>query len=314
MDKIAVLFPCYNEGITIAKCIADYRAVLPEAVFYVYDNNSADNTAAEALRAGAVLRREYQQGKGFPMRRMFQEVDAEIYVYADGDGTYLADNVAEMVRLVREEGADMVIGDRLSANYAEEETRPFHNIGNGIVRKSISVFMDTDCKDALSGLRVLSYRFAKTFPITTNGFDTEAAMTMHGIDKKMRVLYVPTPMAKRPQGSVSSMRILKDGAAMLHTTFRLIKNYRPLAFFGLLSLLLFGIGLDLSLKPLIQYMNLAFEAWARIGMVAGFFCLGASLLLLCTGIILETVHQQDKVSFEWKLQQCERQLKEERDM
>ena len=185
MDKIAVLIPCYNESKTIEKVVTDFRKQLPEAVIYVYDNNSTDGTDEIARKAGAVVRYEFQQGKGNVIRRMFAEIDAQCYVMVDGDDTYPADQVKQMVDKVLINRADMVVGDRLSSTYFEENKRPFHNFGNSIVRASINALFKNDIKDIMTGYRAFSYRFVKTFPVLSKGFEIETEMSIHAIDKNM---------------------------------------------------------------------------------------------------------------------------------
>ena len=187
MDKIAVLIPCYNEEKTIEKVVKDFKNVLPEATIYVYNNNSSDRTAELAEKAGAIVRNEYMQGKGNVIRRMFRDIDAECYIMADGDDTYPADNAREMVNLVLDKQVDMVVGDRLSSTYFQENKRPFHNFGNSIVRKSINVLFHNDIKDIMTGYRAFSYEFVKTFPVLSKGFEIETEMSIHAVDKNMYV-------------------------------------------------------------------------------------------------------------------------------
>ena len=208
MDKIAVLVPCYNEGKTIEKVVTDFKRVLPEAVIYVYDNNSTDGTAEIAAKAGAVVRHEYYQGKGNVIRRMFQEVDAECYLMVDGDDTYPAESAREMADKVLERNVDMVVGDRLSSTYFEENKRPFHNFGNSIVRWGINTFFKNDIKDIMTGYRAFSYRFVKTFPVLSKGFEIETEMSIHAIDKNMFVENVVIDYRDRPEGSVSKLIVL----------------------------------------------------------------------------------------------------------
>ena len=194
MDRIAVLIPCWNEALTIEKVVSDFKRVLPEAVIYVYDNNSTDRTADLAARAGAVVRHEYRQGKGNVIRSMFRDVDADCYVMVDGDDTYPAENARDMVNLVLEGKADMVIGDRLSSTYFEENKRPFHNSGNMLVRRFINIFWgesSNEIKDVMTGYRAFSPMFVKTFPILSKGFEIETEMTIHALDKNLLLANVP---------------------------------------------------------------------------------------------------------------------------
>ena len=202
MDKIAVLIPCYNEAVTIKKVINDFQKVLPEATIYVYDNNSSDNTAEIAKAEGAVVRSEYQQGKGNVIRRMFRDIDAECYIMTDGDDTYPAEFAREMCDKVLERNVDMVVGDRLSSTYFEENKRPFHNFGNSIVRASINTIFKSDIKDIMTGYRAFSYNFVKTFPVLSKGFEIETEMTIHTVDKNMFCENVVIEYRDRPEGSL----------------------------------------------------------------------------------------------------------------
>lgn len=244
MDKIAVLVPCYNEEQTIEKVITDWKEQLPEAVIYVYDNNSRDNTVAIAKRAGAVVRHEYMQGKGNVVRRMFREIDAEVYIMVDGDDTYPADYGREMVDLVLKKNADMVVGDRLSSTYFQENKRPFHNFGNSIVKAAINFLFKTEIKDIMTGYRAFSFQFAKSFPILSKGFEIETEMSIHAVDKNMQVENIVIEYRDRPEGSESKLNTYSDGIKVLRTITRLFRNYKPLAFFGVIAgvLALLSIG------------------------------------------------------------------------
>ena len=211
MDKIAVLIPCYNESKTIKKVVTDFKEALPDAVIYVYDNNSTDGTAAIAKEAGAVVRHEYQQGKGNVIRRMFREVDAECYIMTDGDDTYPAEFAPSMTQKVLEKNVDMVVGDRLSSTYFEENKRPFHNFGNSLVRKCINMLFKSDIKDIMTGYRAFSYEFVKTFPVLSKGFEIETEMSIHAIDKNMYVENEIIEYRDRPEGSESKLDTYSDG-------------------------------------------------------------------------------------------------------
>ena len=238
MDKIAVLIPCYNEEKTVEKVVRDFKAVLPEAVIYVYDNNSSDRTVELAEKAGAVVRHEYMQGKGNVIRRMFREIDAEVYVMTDGDDTYPAEFAREMVDKVLEHQADMVVGDRLSSTYFTENKRPFHNFGNSLVRGTINRLFHTEIKDIMTGYRAFSYQFVKTFPVLSKGFEIETEMSIHAADKNMQVDNVIIEYRDRPEGSVSKLNTYADGFRVLGTIFRLYRDYKPFGFFSLFALLL----------------------------------------------------------------------------
>lgn len=247
MDEIAVLIPCYNESKTIEKVVTDFKRVLPQAVIYVYDNNSTDNTAVLAERAGAVVRHEYQQGKRNVIRRMFREIDAKCYLMADGDDTYPAEYAAEMAEKVLGHGADMVVGDRLSSTYFTENKRLFHNFGNSLVRSVINRLFKSDIRDIMTGYRAFSFQFVKTFPVLSKGFEIETEMSIHAIDKHMQVENVIIDYRDRPEGSESKLNTYSDGFKVLNTIVRLYKNYKPFGFFGIIALVQsFFAGLILS--------------------------------------------------------------------
>lgn len=230
MDKVAVLIPCYNESKTVAKVVRDFKKALPEAVIYVYDNNSTDHTDEIAREAGAVVRYEYQQGKGNVIRRMFRDIDAECYIMADGDDTYPAEYAPEMAAKVLEKKVDMVIGDRLSSTYFNENKRPFHNFGNTLVRKAINVMFRTEIKDIMTGYRAFSYQFVKSFPVLSKGFEIETEMSIHAVDKNMLLENVIIDYRDRPEGSESKLNTYSDGFKVLKTILRLYRNYKPMAF------------------------------------------------------------------------------------
>ena len=271
MDTIAVLIPCYNEALTIRKVVEDYRRCLPEAVVYVYDNNSTDDTAAIAAEAGAVVRHEYQQGKGNVIRRMFREIDARCYLMVDGDDTYPAEYAPEMVRLVLDKQADMVVGDRLSATYFTENKRPFHNFGNRLVRWSINALFKSSIRDIMTGYRAFSYQFVKSFPVLSKGFEIETEMSIHAIDKNMRL-----------------------------ETVVIFRNYKPMAFFGLLALLLAVIAVIPFLSVLLEYVRTGLVARFPTLIVSGFVAM-AAILSLFSGLILQTMIHKNRQDFEMQL-------------
>lgn len=314
-NRVAVLIPCYNESRTIEKVVRDFKRVLPEAAVYVYDNNSTDGTAAIAARAGAIVRRERRQGKGNVIRRMFRDIDADCYVMADGDDTYPAEAAPEMVRLVLDEQADMVVGDRLSSTYFTENKRPFHNVGNSLVRASINMLFKSEIKDIMTGYRAFSYAFVKTYPVLSKGFEIETDMSIHAINRNMQVRNVVIEYRDRPDGSVSKLNTYSDGAKVLVTIARLFKNYRPFAFFGVISLVLAILSAVFVLPVLSEFM--------ATGLVPRFptlivctVTLLAALLLFISGLILSTLQEKDRRDFEFQLQQVSdqyRRLCEEAD-
>ncbi len=311
MDKIAVLIPCYNEGKTIEKVIKDFKTVLPEAVIYVYDNNSKDGTADIARRAGAVVRREYMQGKGNVIRRMFREIDAECYIMTDGDDTYPAECAREMAEKVLERNADMVVGDRLSSTYFTENKRPFHNLGNTLVRKSINLLFDNDIKDVMTGYRAFSYNFVKTFPVLSRGFEIETEMTIHAVDKNMSVENVVIDYRDRPEGSESKLNTYSDGFKVLRTIARLYKNYRPRQFFSFFSLALIIIAAAFFIPVLVEYLKTGLVPRVPTLIVCGFVVLGA-IQSYFSGLILSTIVQKNRQDFEYRLQEAENRFKNSR--
>ena len=300
MDKIAVLIPCYNEAKTIEKVVTDFKQVLPEAVIYVYDNNSADGTDEIARKAGAVVRYEYQQGKGNVIRRMFRDIDAECYIMADGDDTYPAEFAPEMVEKVLKRNVDMVVGDRLSSTYFEENKRPFHNFGNDLVRKSINLLFKSDIKDIMTGYRAFSYQFVKTFPVLSKGFEIETEMSIHSVDKNMFVENVVIEYRDRPEGSESKLNTYSDGMKVLFTIARLFRNYKPLQFFGIISAVLAALSVGFFIPIFVEF--------AKTGMVPNFPTLivcGCAMLAaiqsLFSGLILATLRQKERQDFELEL-------------
>lgn len=297
MDKIAVLIPCYNEGKTVEKVVTDFKNVLPEAVIYVYDNNSTDDTAKLAAQAGAIVRHEYQQGKGNVIRRMFREIDAECYIMTDGDDTYPADFAREMADKVLNQNVDMVVGDRLSSTYFEENKRPFHNMGNSIVRKSINFLFKSEIKDIMTGYRAFSYQFVKSFPVLSKGFEIETEMSIHAIDKNMYIENVIIDYRDRPEGSESKLNTYSDGLKVLFTIFRLYRNYKPINFFSIISLLLTIIAAIFFIPILFTYAETGLVPNFPTLIVCGFIEM-AALISLFTGIVLQTLRQKDRQDFE----------------
>lgn len=303
MDKIAVLVPCYNEGKTIEKVVTDFKRVLPEAVIYVYDNNSTDGTAEIAAKAGAVVRHEYYQGKGNVIRRMFQEVDAECYLMVDGDDTYPAESAREMADKVLERNVDMVVGDRLSSTYFEENKRPFHNFGNSIVRWGINTFFKNDIKDIMTGYRAFSYRFVKTFPVLSKGFEIETEMSIHAIDKNMFVENVVIDYRDRPEGSVSKLNTYSDGIKVIGTIVRLFQTYRPLAFFGTVAAIFMVLAIGFFIPVWITYADTGMVPNFPTLIVCGFVAL-ASIQSFFAGLILQTMYRKNRQDFEMQLHDC----------
>ena len=312
MDKIAVLIPCYNEEKTIGKVVSDFKAVLPEAVIYVYDNRSTDNTAKIAAQAGAVVRREYVQGKGNVIRRMFREIDAQCYIMADGDDTYPAEFAPEMAKLVLEKKVDMVVGDRLSSTYFTENKRPFHNFGNSIVRKSINALFGSDIKDVMTGYRAFGYNFVKTYPVLSHGFEIETDMTIHAVDKNMLVENVVIDYRDRPDGSESKLNTYSDGFKVMRTILKLYKDYKPLRFFSVIAAVLLILAVIFFIPVLIEYIETGLVPNFPTLIVCG-FCVTAALMSYFSGLILSTMVQQNRQDFEYKLIETQRRYNEELD-
>ena len=301
MDKVAVLVPCYNEAKTIEKVVKDYLAVLPDGgVVYVYDNNSTDGTADIARSAGAVVRREYRQGKGNVIRRMFREIDAECYIMVDGDDTYPAEAAPEMIHKVLNRGVDMVVGDRLSATYFTENKRPFHNFGNKLVRNTINSLFKSNIRDIMTGYRAFSYQFVKSFPVLSKGFEIETEMSIHAIEKNMLVENVIVTYRDRPDGSVSKLNTFSDGYKVLMTIARLYKNNKPFGFFGIIALILMLIGLIMFIPVLAEYFRTGLVPRFPTLIVSGFIMIGA-IQSFFSGLILETIKQKNSQDFEMEL-------------
>lgn len=297
MDKIAVLIPCYNEEKTIGKVVREAKAALPEAVIYVYNNNSKDRTAEIAAEAGAVVRNEYMQGKGNVIRRMFREIDAECYVMVDGDDTYPMEAAPEMVEKVLKYNADMVVGDRLSSTYFEENKRPFHNFGNSVVRSSINRLFDCDIRDIMTGYRAFSYDFVKTFPVLSKGFEIETEMTIHAVYNNMQIDNVIIQYRDRPAGSESKLNTFSDGLKVIFTIIRLYRNYKPMGFFGLLAAILMALALIFFIPVLLDYTHTGLVARFPTLIVCGFVAM-AAIQALFAGLILNNLQQSSRRDFE----------------
>lgn len=309
MDKIAVLIPCYNEAVTIKKVINDFQKVLPEATIYVYDNNSSDNTAEIAKAEGAVVRHEYQQGKGNVIRRMFRDIDARCYIMTDGDDTYPAEFAREMCDKVLERNVDMVVGDRLSSTYFEENKRPFHNFGNSIVRASINTIFKSDIKDIMTGYRAFSYNFVKTFPVLSKGFEIETEMTIHTVDKNMFCENVVIEYRDRPEGSESKLNTYSDGFKVLLTIARLFKNYKPFPFFLIIALVLFVLSVGFFIPVLITFFKTGMVDKIPTVIVCGITML-ASIISFFSGLVLDTIKQKNRQDFEMELQRSNDRYKD----
>lgn len=300
MDKIAVLIPCYNEEKTIYKVVSEARAALPEAVVYVYDNNSTDKTVIHAKNAGAVVRYEHRQGKGYVIRRMFREIDALCYIMVDGDDTYPMTNVREMADKVLKDHVDMVVGDRLSSTYFKENKRLFHNTGNTIVRKSINSLFDCDIKDIMTGFRALSYEFVKSYPVLSRGFEIETEMTIHAVFNEMDIANVVVEYRDRPEGSVSKLNTYSDGIKVLSLIVKLYKNYKPQAFFSIIALIMTIIAMGMFGWVFARFINSGLVENMPTLIVCGFIEL-AAVQAFFSGMILSEMVTKNRRDFEMNL-------------
>jgi glycosyltransferase involved in cell wall biosynthesis len=300
MSSIAVLIPCYNEEKTIEKVVEDFRKVLPEADIYVYDNNSTDSTVEFAKKAGAIVRSEYRQGKGNVIRSMFRQIDADCYLMIDGDDTYPAKHAREMVDLVLEKGVDMVIGDRLSSTYFEENKRPFHNFGNKLVRSLINFIWQSDVKDIMTGYRAFSKPFVKLFPVMSGGFEIETEMTIHALDKRFSIKEIEIDYKDRPEGSFSKLNTHRDGIKVIKTIFSLFKEYNPMKFFGWIAVLLLLAAVVLFIPVFVIYVETGLVPRFPTLIVSGFLVLIATLSFFA-GLILDNMIRNERKSYELKL-------------
>lgn len=309
MDKIAVLIPCYNEEKTIEKVVKDWKTELPEAVIYVYDNNSNDKTAELAQNAGAIVRHEYAQGKGNVIRRMFREIDAECYIMVDGDDTYPAEYGRKMANLVLEKNADMVVGDRLSSTYFNENKRPFHNFGNTLVRASVNRLFHTDIRDIMTGYRAFSFLFVKSFPVLSKGFEIETEMTIHAVEKNMRIENVVIEYRDRPSGSESKLNTYSDGFKVLKMIGRLYKNYRPFGFFGRISTVLMLVSMGLLIPEILHDIQVGKVKHPFIFVSSGILIF-TSIVSFFSGAVLSTLVEKERQAYEFRLQMIEKMKSE----
>lgn len=308
MNELAILIPAYNESQTITKVIGNVRdsvSNISGTKIYVYDNNSTDNTVMLAEKAGAIVRHEYTQGKGAVIRRMFREIDAHVYIMIDADDTYPVEAIPEMYKRIKSHNADMVVGDRLSSTYFEENTRPFHNVGNSIVRSTINFLFRTQINDILTGYRAFSYSFVKTFPVLSRGFEIETEMSIHATEKKMEVENQVIEYRDRPEGSESKLNTYSDGLRVLNTLGRLFRIYHPLAFFGGLSAILFII----SIVSFWFRVFIPFWHTARVDnfptLIVAVFIMMAGVISLFSGLILDAIQSQERRNFELELQKVQ---------
>lgn len=304
-SRVAICIPCYNEAQTIAKVIADYRAVFPLAKIFVFDNNSTDDSAALAKAAGAKVVAEPRQGKGNVIRTIFRTIHADCLILTDGDDTYPAEDALKLARAVLEDGADMAIGDRLSSTYFTENKRLFHNSGNRLVRALINHLFHNNVADIMTGLRAFSPVFARAFPVLSQGFEIETEMTIHAVDKNFKIAEIPIAYRDRPMGSVSKLNTFTDGFLVVKTIALLFKDYKPLIFFGALALLALLLSLILGVPVLAEYLQTGIvPRFPTLIVASGLFVV--SLLLASVGIILEVILRQHRQNYELWLNLFER--------
>ena len=300
-NKIAILLPCYNESLTIKKVISDFRKELPEADIYVYDNNSTDDTYRIALAEGVIVQKEPRQGKGNVIRQMFFDIEADYYLMVDGDDTYPAEACHEMLKVLKENRADMVIGDRLSnGTYFNENKRAFHDFGNNLVKNSINRLYKANIKDVMTGYRGFNRLFVKSFPVMSSGFQIETEFTIHALDKRFKLVEIPIDYRDRPEGSESKLDTFSDGIKVLLTIFKMCKDYKPFFFFSVWFALFFILGLLVGLPVISEFIQTGFISKIPSAILATGL-MTFSVLLLVTGLILDTVVTADKRTYELSL-------------
>lgn len=308
--KIAVLIPCYNEELTVEKTVSDFKRVLPNANIYVYNNNSKDRTKELALKAGAIVKDEYRQGKGAVVRSMFRDIDADVYIMVDGDDTYPAEEVEGLITPVLEGKADMVIGDRLSSTYYTENKRPFHNFGNSLVKGLINFLFKSDLNDIMTGYRSFSKKFVKCMPVMSDGFQIETEMTIFALTNNMQVVNVPITYRDRPEGSESKLNTFSDGFKVLLTLFNLFKDNRPFLFFGSISIVIFLIGLLIGIPVINEFIKTAYITKVPSAVLAAALMLNA-FLMFSVGIILDAIKNEKRYLFECHMNDVMSKYKED---
>lgn len=298
--KTAVLIPCYNEELTIKKVILDFKKALPKADIYVYDNNSTDNSYEIAKDTGAIVKREYRQGKGNVVRSMFRDIDADCYILVDGDDTYPAEASKEIEELILSKKADMVIGDRLSITYFEENKRRFHNSGNKLVRKLINTIFNSDISDIMTGMRGFSYEFVKSFPISSKEFEIETEMTIFALNHNFLIKELPIEYRDRMDGSESKLNTFSDGYKVISLLFGLFRDIRPLFFFSLVTLVLLIIAGLYFFPILIDFYRTGFVEKVPTLITVGVVAIVA-VIIFFTGVVLHVIRKQHDENFEHHL-------------
>lgn len=301
MKKIAILIPCYNEEITVAKVITDFKKELPDALIYVYNNNSTDNTLQIAYENGAIVKNEYRQGKGNVVRSMFRDIDADVYVLVDGDNTYPADMVHQLIKPILMETADMVVGDRISnGTYKKQNKRLFHDFGNGIVKYTINRLFKTNLKDVMSGYRAFSRTFVKNIPILSKGFEVETEMTLHALDKRFIIKEIPIEYKDRPNKSKSKLNTFTDGYKVIKTIIKMLKDYKPLKFFLSIAIIFFVLGLIIGIPVIYEYILTRYITKVPSAVLSTGLMIFSVIIAQC-GVILDTVVKDDKEKYEIEL-------------
>ena len=299
--KTAVLIPCYNEELTIEKVIKDFRKELPEADIYVYDNNSKDKTAEIAIKNGAILKHEYKQGKGKVVRSMFYDIDADIYIMVDGDDTYPAEFVHQLIKPVVDGQADMCIGDRLSnGTYQKENKRPFHEFGNNLVKKAINILFKTNLKDIMTGYRVFNKKFVKNMPVMTPKFEIETEMSLYALDKGFVIKEIPIIYRDRPEGSESKLNTVSDGIKVVKTIIKMYKDYMPLKFFTIIAIIMFLLGLLIGIPVIVEFAKTRFITKVPSAVLATGLMILAVIIAQC-GVTLDTVVKINKENYQLNL-------------
>jgi glycosyltransferase involved in cell wall biosynthesis len=299
--KIAVLIPCYNEEKTIEKVVKDFRKELPDADIYVYDNNSKDNSAKLASRAGAIIGKETKQGKGNVVRTMFREVESDCYILVDADDTYPAEEVHKLINPIKTKSAHMVIGDRLTnGKYSKENKRPFHGFGNWLVVFLINLIFKNNLKDVMTGYRAFSKSFIKSYPIINGGFEMETEMTIHALDKNFTIREIPIAYRDRPEGSQSKLSTYKDGVKVITTIIELFKDYKPLLFFIILAGFTFLLSLIIGIPVVFEFIQYDYVYKVPSAILSAALMLLSTLFLIC-GLILDTVVNIQRQNFEISL-------------
>lgn len=301
MKKIAILVPCYNEEITIAKVIMDFKKELPDALIYVYNNNSTDNTLQIAYENGAIVKNEYRQGKGNVVRSMFRDIDADVYVLVDGDNTYPANMVHQLIKPILMETADMVVGDRISnGTYKKQNKRLFHDFGNGMVKYTINRLFKTNLKDVMSGYRAFSRTFVKNIPILSKGFEVETEMTLHALDKRFIIKEIPIEYKDRPNKSKSKLNTFTDGYKVIKTIIKMLKDYKPLKFFLSIAIIFFVLGLIIGIPVIYEYILTRYITKVPSAVLSTGLMIFSVIIAQC-GVILDTVVKDDKEKYEIEL-------------